>query len=200
MKNTFFCFLAVVLLLTSCGINKQAKELKALENCKYEIKSADSIFIAGKSLNAFVNNGNIDLTNAPSIAFAMLRKNIPLTGRMNLKIQNPTSQMAGINQFEYLVLFQNTEVAKGFVDQKIIVEPGKEVTVPVAINANIYKLLADDKTLNEILNLFNNSDPNNKSTGLVTLKIKPTLAIGNKLINYPGYITIDKKISREIFL
>lgn len=200
MKTNILCFALTVLFLSGCGINKQAKELKALEDCKYEIKSADSIFIAGKSLKTFVNNGNIDLTNMPSLAFAMLRKNIPLTGKMNLKIQNPTSQTAGINQFEYLVLFQKKEIAKGFVNQKVLVEPGKEMVVPVAINANIYDLLSDEAALNEILNLFNNNDSKNKATGLVTVKIKPTIALGNKLINYPGYITIDKEISREIFL
>jgi len=200
MKTKILYFAVTILFLSGCGINKQAKELKALEDCKYEIKSADSVFIVGKPLKSFVNNGNIDLSSAPSLAFAMLRKNIPLTGKMNLKIQNPTSQVAGINQFEYLVLFQNKEIAKGFVDQKVIVEPGKEVIVPVAINANIYQLLADETTLNELLNLFNNNDSKKKATGIVTLKIKPTIALGNKLINYPGYITVDKEISREIFL
>lgn len=200
MNPKILYYAVVVLFISSCGINKQAKELKALENCKYEIKSADSVFIAGKPLSTFINKGNIDLTNMSSLAFAMLRKNIPLTGRMNLKIQNPTSQTAGINQFEYLVLFQNKEIAKGFVDQKVLVEPGKEVLVPVAINANIYQLLSDETALNELLNLFNNNDSKTKATGLVTVKIKPTIALGNKLINYPGYITIDKEISREIFL
>ncbi len=200
MKINILYQLAIILLLSSCGINKQAKELKALEDCKYEIQSADSIFIAGKPIKAFINNGNIDLSNAPSLAFAMLRKNIPMKGIVNLKIQNPTSHIAGINQFEYLILFQNKQIAKGFVDQKVLVEPGKEVVVPVSVNANIYDLLADETTLNDLLNLFNNNDSKDKATGLVTVKIKPTIALGNKLINYPGYITVDKRISREILL
>lgn len=200
MRLKIVYFFVAVLFLSSCGINKQAKELKALENCKYEIKSADSVFIAGKPLKTFINNGNIDLSNMPSLAFAMLRKNIPLSGVMNLKIQNPTSQKAGINQFEYLVLFQGTELAKGFVNQKIVVEPGQDVSVPVAINANIYNLVSDEKLLNEIIRIFDSANSTSNAKGLVTVKIKPTIAIGNKLINYPGYITIDKEISREIFM
>ena len=34
--------------------------------------------------------------------------------------------------------------------------------------------------------------------GVVTIKIKPTIDVGGKLVKYPGYITIDKEVSSKI--
>ncbi|MFD1631032.1 hypothetical protein [Pseudopedobacter beijingensis] len=186
-----------LLILSSCGINKQTKELKVLGDCKYDLQSIDSLYIAGTPLKKIVNNNNIDISSAPAIAMGFLRKNIPLEGRVNLKIDNPTSKKAAINQFEYIVLLQKKELASGFVNQKVSVDAGQTVNVPVSLKTNIYDLVSGGN-FEEILSLFNSERGNEE--GLVTIKVKPILLIGNTQVKYPGYITIDKKISRSILL
>lgn len=187
--------------LVGCGVNRQANQLKALEDCKYEIVSADSLFLAGTDISKLVNSKDreIDLTKMPALAFAYLRKSIPLEGRINLRIENPSNDLASINKFQYIVLVKGIELANGFVDQKVSIEPGSSTIVPVNVKANIYSFLSDSKTMENILD-FVNGDPGKgqEKKGLVTLKIKPTISVGNSLINYPGFITVEKEISSKI--
>jgi hypothetical protein len=197
MKLTKYILLLtlVSVFATACGINKQTRELRALEDCKYYIRSADSVYLAGIAIKDFSTAKDFNLAKYPGIALGLLRKNIPIEGNVNLQITNPTSRQASINQFEYLIMIKGREIANGFVNQKVSIGAGSSTTIPIALKANIYSLLADDKTRNEIID-FLNTDKEQK--GLVTLKIKPSIAIGNKLIKYPGYISIDKELSNKI--
>lgn len=184
--------------VAGCGINKQIERARAFEKCRYEITSADSIYIAGLDVKQVISSQSLDLLKAPRLALALLRKDVPLEGRLNLQIKNPSSELAAINQFEYKILVKNQELAAGLIDQAIEVSPnGGVTTVPVRINSNIYNLISDSKAQREIVDFFSGADD---KKSIVTIKIKPTIGVGNKQIKYPGYITIDKEISKKIFL
>jgi hypothetical protein len=190
-------FLSLVFL--SCGINKQARQLQTLEDCIYEIRSADSIYIAGRDVSKMINKNSINLSSMPEFAWAFLRKDVPLKARINLKIKNPTNQDAAINRFEYLISVKGQQLANGLVNQKISVAAGDSITVPVSIQANIYQILSNGNTMQEILAFMKGgNDAATEKKGIVTLKIKPSIAIGDNLVNYPGYITIEKEVSSKI--
>ena len=189
----------VALTLSACGINKQAKQLKTLEDCTYEIRSADSIYVAGKDVSKLIKNNDINISSMPEFAWAYLQKNIPLKARINLKIKNPTQQDAAINRFEYQVLVKSQQLANGSVNQKVIIAAGDSIIVPVGVNANIYDILSNGNTMQEIVDFMKGgNDAATERKGVVTLKIKPSIAIGNNLVNYPGYITIEKEVSSKI--
>ena len=187
------------LMFLSCGINKQTKQLQTLEDCIYEIRSADSVYVAGRDVSKMINNNSINISNMPEFAWAYLRKDIPLKARINLKITNPTKELAAINRFEYLVLIKGQQLASGLVDQKVSVAPGDSIVVPVSVNANIYQILSNGNTMKEIIDFMKGgNDASTEKKGIVTLKIKPSIAIGDNLVNYPGYITIEKEVSSKI--
>ena len=189
----------IALTMSGCGINKQAKQLQTLEDCIYEIRSADSIYVAGKDVSKMISNNTINIGNMPEFAWAYLQKNIPLKARINLKIKNPTQQDAAINRFEYQVLVKGQQLASGLVDQKVSIAAGDSITVPVSVNANIYQILSNGNTMQEILAFMKGgNDSATERKGIVTLKIKPSIAIGDNLVNYPGYITIEKEVSSKI--
>lgn len=187
------------LFLSSCGFNKQAKLAEAFEKCKYEVTSADSIYVAGRNVSKLITNKNFNISDMPDFALAYLRQDIPFKARLNLKIVNPTKTEAGINQFEYRVLVKGQELANGFVNQKVSVLAGDSTTVPVSINANIFQILSNGKTVQQIMEFMKGGNTaGTEKKGMITLKIKPTIDIGGKLVNYPGYITVDKEISSKI--
>jgi len=187
------------ILLAGCGLNKQARQIEALEKCTYEISSADSIYLAGRDVSKLVKNRTFELSNVPELALALFRKNIPLKAKVNLKIDNPTSNPASINQFEYIVLIKNQEIASGFVNQKVSIEPGGTAMVPVRVNSNIYSFLSNGKTMEEILDFIRGGESGAaERKGVVTIKIKPTIEVGGKLVKYPGYITVDREVSSKI--
>jgi hypothetical protein len=185
--------------LAGCSVNKQIDMVKALGECRYDILSADSVYIANTNVSKLVADGKVDMARVPGLAIALLRKNVPLSARINLNITNPTADLAGINQFEYKVLVKNHELANGFVNQKVEVQPGGTTAVPVRLNANIYEVLQDGKTLDDISDfLSGGKDSKTEKKGVITLKIRPTLDMAGRAMKYPGYITIDKEISSKI--
>lgn len=201
MKITVSICLAI-LFLTGCGgVNKQVNQIKALENCKYEVGSADSIYLAGLDVKEIIAKKDFNILKLPGLAFAFMRQNVPLKARLNLVINNPSNKLAAINQFEYKVLIKNRELAGGFVNQKIAISPnGGRTEVPIDINTNIYGLLADDKAMAAISDfMIEGGDERKERKGVITFKIKPTLDFGNRQIKYPGFITIDKEISSKHF-
>jgi len=192
-KNWLFAFVSIAI-LTSCGVSRQKAQIENLGKCKYDIQSVDSIRVAGTSIQKIVKSDGIDLSSLPSVALGMLRKNIPLDAVVRLKIQNPTLKKAAINQFQYIILFEKKQLAEGIVNQSISLDPGQSTIASVRLNTNIYDLIN-----NGDLAGFIGSNSNTKK-GLFTIKIKPSINIAGKSIFYPGYITIDKEVSRNILL
>lgn len=198
MKNLIYLGLLAII-VSSCDVSKQFKQTKAFEKCKYEIKSADSLYLANVNVMETLKSGNFDIIKSPRLVFALLRKNVPLEGNINLEIKNPTPDLAAIRQFEYKLLIKDQEIANGFVDQTISVAPnGAQTIVPIKINSNIYGFLSDSGTQRAILDFFDGNSNSKKS--VLTIKIRPTIGLGNKEIKFPGYITINKEITKGILL
>ena len=90
-------------------------------------------------------------------------------------------------------------ITNGSVNQKISLASGESTVVPVKLNANIYRFFSNGKIMQEIADFIQGgADSGAEKKGLITLKIKPTIQVGKKLIKYPGYITIDKEVSSKI--
>ncbi len=182
----------------SCDVDRQARELRALEKCRYELISADNIVLAGTDISALVNERNIDIAQIPGIALSFLTQEIPLRADLQIRITNPTSRLAGINAFEYQIQVEGKDLLAGVSDSPIRVPANSTVTIPVHINANIFNVLNDKQTIQKVLEFIEGRKPAARDHILLTFKIKPTIALGNTAINYPGFISIDKKVSRSM--
>ncbi|PYF68842.1 hypothetical protein [Pedobacter nutrimenti] len=193
-----FCLTAVF--LSSCGINKQAQQIKALEKCTYKITSADQISIAGTDLRSMISEQNINLGSLPGLALGLLRRDIPLRAKLNMEISNPTGDLASINEFEYKILINKQEIATGFVNQNVSVEPGKSTVVPIDMSANIYPFISNGAVMDDISRFLKARNGGPEQKGIVTLKIRPSIKVAGGLVKYPGFITIDKEISSKILL
>ena len=192
---------SVISSIVSCTLDKQAKALRTLEKCRYEFVSADSIFLAGTDVNKLIANGRVDVSQLPGVALGFLSRDIPLSGVLNVRITNPTNNLAGIQQFAYKVEVEGREVLDGVSDLPIEVPAGETVVVPVKLRTNVYKFLSDRETLDKLLTFIqraHNGATDEKVN--LTFKIKPTLALGNQAINYPGYIDIDKEVDAEFLI
>jgi len=200
MKNTLLLCL-VTITLFSCGINRQAQQIKALEDCTYKITNVQQITIAGTDVKKLIDQQSFSLTSLPGVALGLLRKDIPLKANLNLEITNPSANLAAINQFEYKILVNNTDLAEGIVNQNVSIAQGQTVTVPVQLISNIYGLVSNGNVFNDIVKAAQKgSSSKDEKLGLLTIKIKPTFMLGNTPVKYPGYITINKDISSKILL
>ncbi|RYE35984.1 MAG: hypothetical protein EOP42_05000 [Sphingobacteriaceae bacterium] len=197
-KYTLLLLLPITFLLSRCGVNKQVEQAKALGKCRFELVSADSVYLAGMNMKQFENQDNINLGSLPRLAMGFISRSIPLDARLVLKITNPTAETAAINQFEYKILLKNSEVFTGFVNHRIEVPPvGGSTRVPIVISTNAYHLITDPQTRDAFADLVQNfSGAKNARKTMVTFKVKPTLDLGNKAVSYPGYITFEKEIGQ----
>jgi hypothetical protein len=199
MKKLFLACL-VVLGLGSCGINKQAQQIKALEKCDYRLTDASNISIAGTDVRKLIDGQSNGALSIPGIALGLLRKDIPLRAKLNLEISNPSNALAAINNFDYIVLINRQEVFNGSVEQSVSIGAGQTAQVPVQVNANIYQFLTNNKMMDDIGAFIAGASNGSERKGLVTLKIRPSIKVAGNLVKYPGYITIDKEVSSKILL
>lgn len=201
-KELVLLLIALPLVFSQCGVNKQISQAKALGDCRYTIASADSVYLAGVDVRQLRKVEDINPARYPRLAAGLLTRNVPLDARINLDITNPTNRLAGINQLEYKVILAGQELFNGFLNQRIEVQPGGGKTrVPVRLNANAYQLLTDPKTRDAFTQLVQNlSGAADTKPSKLTIRIKPTLDLGGKQVNYPGYITIDQDVTNKILL
>lgn len=195
MKVFAFLFPALIAVtITSCQIKEQAEELQALKECTYEIVSADSVFLSNINVTRLIKNNTLDLINAPQLAFSYLQKSMPLSAVVHLKITNPGTQQAGINEFEYRVLIKETQLINGYYDKKISVPASGSTVVPITINQDIYPLISSPQNQSAVTDFLGSTE---EKQATVTLKIKPAISIGNELIKYPDYISIDQTFTNK---
>lgn len=194
MKKIQLLFLLLLSIsLVNCGIGDQKREIETLGKCKFEIKSIKEMKVAGTSVDKIIKKGNLDLASIPNIAIAALQQNIPLDAILNLEVTNPTDSKASIDEFDYIILLENSELANGTVNQKISVDAKQAAIIPINIKGEVYKLVfGEDKALLKFLTGDNTTKAN------FTIKVKPTFTVAGQKVKYPGYISIDKQLSREI--
>lgn len=198
-KILLLCLTAIV--ISSCGINKQTRQIKALEKCTYRITSADQITLGGADVKKMISNQEINLASLPGLALGLLRKDVPLRARLNLEVKNPTGDDAAINEFEYKILINRQELATGFVNKAMNIAAGQSSIAPVDMEVNVYPFISNSKVMGEINDFIKsgkNGGPERK--GILTLKIRPSVRVGGTLVKYPGFITIDKEVSSKILL
>ncbi|MGI4897928.1 MAG: hypothetical protein ACRYFT_05095, partial [Janthinobacterium lividum] len=123
-KHTLLLLLPILFLLSRCGVNKQVQQAKALGKCRFELVSADSIYLSGINMGQFKDMDNINIGSLPRLAMGLISKNVPLDARLVLRITNPSGETAAINQFEYKILLKNNEIFNGFVNHRIEVSAG----------------------------------------------------------------------------
>lgn len=181
-----------MILMSSCATNYKA-QLNALEHFNYNVKSIDDLRIAGRDINSFSTDNGVNISSLPGITFALLRQDLPLQGRVNLQITNPTKTMANINEFKYIIELSGKPLFEGSVDENIRLSTGESMVLPLSFSANIFGVAKEqgfDKVLSDIFT--------RKSVAFLTLKIKPSIKVGNKNYFYPGYITVDKDLGRGL--
>ncbi|GHE44984.1 hypothetical protein [Sphingobacterium griseoflavum] len=194
MKNkklSLLCYALLIFLISGCAVTKN--NIDALAKCDYSVESLQDVRLAGRAIDSYTAGNSVNIASLPAVALAMLRKDLPLEARVNMKISNPTSTRTSINSFKYLIEIQGKPLFEGDVNQNVQLATGESTTVPLSFKANIFGA-TQEKGLESVLNeLFTR-----EGEGFLVLKIKPSIRIGSSNIYYPGYITVDRNLAKSI--
>lgn len=198
--------ISLILSSHSCGVNRQANAMKTLRQCKFEWVGADRIHLAGTDVLTLLKDDAINVASLPGIAFGLLRGEMPLNATLKLQVTNPTKRLAGVNQFQYEILMDGEPALTGVSTLPFEVQPGVTDTVLIGINTDVYPLISHRENLQKIMHVLqpenadtqSSSDRNRDQGFRLTLRIKPTLSLGNNQMNYPGYITMERYIDHKV--
>jgi len=187
-----FLFPLFLLLLNSCSV---FSELTAFKNCEFRLYSIQDPAVCGIDMSDRRNPSDFTFLDGQMIAANLLRGTLPFDITINMEVKNPGTTTAAVNSIEWVAYIDELEVAAGLVERRIEVPPsGGLAIIPVKIHADLIDYMEGNnpKTMmNFALNLVGNSDqPSNLS-----MKIKPSLLVGGKTIQYPGFFTVTHEFS-----
>lgn len=179
----------VTLCLIGCSVSKQVNEAKEFARCEFHIRSISQVYLAGEKIDGIKSVNDLGLRKATKILTAAATGSLPLTFNVIVASHNPNDTEAGINQLEWILLVDQQEWLKGKLDQAVHIAPDSSAEFPVAVSVDLKQSL-HGKTKEALLNLaFNLSGENQKQSDII-LKIKPSVVIAGKIIEYPGYVDI----------
>lgn len=191
IKIVSFLFITA-LLLSSCGALNPGKQAATLKKYNYDVESVRDLKAGGMAINS--NFEDASLSSLTGVALGLLQKNLSLEAVVNMKVSNPTGEVAPMGPFKYLIEIQGKPFFEGSVNESLSLSNGQSKVVPLAFKANLFGVADERKGVEGLL-----SDIlTRKSNGLVVLKIKPSVKIAGRDVYYPGYITVDSDLLKGV--
>ena len=190
-------FISIILSFSACKVGEQVTQMVNFTKCQFRVSSVNNITLAGVNVQKIQNFNQINTMDVINLTTAFASGTLPLSMTVNVDVKNPNSSQAALNKFEWIFLIDQTELINGVVNQKVQVAPNGGIsTVPLHVNVDLKKVL-NSQSANSLINLaLNLVDASNKPSR-ISLKLKPSVMIGNYPLNYPGYISIQKEFHSQ---
>lgn len=179
--------------LSQCGIQEQVQQAKAFKNVDARLVGIDQATVGGVNVLNMRQAGDLRTAERALLAAAATSGNLPLHMRVNLEFRNPNDETAALNEFDYIALIDDKEVAKGRSTQRIEVPAnGGVTTAPFEINSNLREVLGN-QTGESLANFALGLTDRDRQPLRFTLKLKPTfITKSGKRISPPGYSKVEK--------
>jgi hypothetical protein len=188
-----FVVLFAVPFMNSCGVKRQVTEMKAVVNCEFKYEGLRHATLAGVDVSKVTGIIDLDAGDESTLFTALTFGKLPLDVTVDVGVRNPTQSIATMNRLEWILLIDDVEVGTGAVTDRIVLAPGGgTATVPIRFSTELLTLLSGksgDAVITFGLNLAGTADKPSR----ITVKVKPTIIVGEHAIHYPGYITLNRE-------
>lgn len=182
-------FIAVVLLLNSCSM---LSELVALTKCEFRLHSLQQPEVCGINISQKSSWSDFSFMEGQTMVAQLLQKKLPFEITVNVEARNPGTKTAAVNSLQWIATLDELQLAQGMVSERAeMAANGGTSIIPVRIRADLFDYLEGDNAramLDFALNLVNAGNQSSK----LRMKIKPSVLIGEREIQYPDYFTITK--------
>jgi len=159
--------------------------------CEFRIGSVQNTHLAGINVQEIRSISDLNLIDAGRLTAAYAQGSLPLTMTLNIDAKNPNNNQAAMNRMEWILMIEGKELVTGVLNDKVSLSPnGGTSTIPLSIQADLKKIMSNNSTQENINLGLGLIDNGNKPSKKLSLKIKPSIMIGNLNIPYPGYITV----------
>jgi hypothetical protein len=179
-----------LLLFTSCDVVNQVSQMSNLAKCEFRLESVQHLNLAGIDVQNVRAISDLNLLDAGKLLNAVAANQFPLDFTLNVEAKNPNPANAGITKIDWILLIDDIEMTKGFLDKAITI-PGNNATaiIPMGIHVDLKKALSG-KSADAILNFGLNLAGTGNKPSRFTLQMKPTITVGGFPLTYPGYINV----------
>lgn len=192
MKKVFICFF-MLLTITSCDVVKQVKQAGNFVTCSFRLKEVEDVRLAGVSVQNKRGAADLNIGDAAQLAVALTGKTFPLTFNLNVEAKNANGTAAGLSRLDWILLIDDIEMVSGTNEETITIPANGSSVFPLRMDVDLKKAL-NGKSGQALLNFGLNLAGSNGEPTRIKLKAKPSIMIGNRLVAYPGYITITREV------
>lgn len=180
--------------LSSCDVVKQAQKAGNLLNCSFRLKTVENLSLAGINVQQLTSLSGLSVGNIAQLTSAVAGASLPLQFTLNVEGKNPNTSAAGLAGFDYILLIDNIEMTRGALTRKINIPAGKTTTIPMQMNVDLKKVLSG-KSADALLNFAMNLAGTGNKPSRFSMKLKPTIKIGDYPLQYPDYLTIGTEFN-----
>jgi LEA14-like dessication related protein len=180
---------AAILLFYSCS---SLKELSALSKCEFRLHSLQNPEVCGIDISQKGSWSDFNFMEGQAVLGQLMKKKFPVELTVNVEVRNPGSSVAAVNSLHWIAFLDELQLARGYVQQRVEINPSGTKIIPVRISADLINYLEGgnpSSMLNFAMNLINTG----QQTSQLSMKIKPGVRIGSKEIQYPDYFTLTKE-------
>lgn len=189
LKTTVF-----ILFVFFTGIScRQIRELQTFANCDFRLANLENTTLGGVNVQNVRSISDLNLSQAARITQAYASGSLPLNLIVNMEVKNPNATPAAMNSVDWIMVIDDKEIVDGTVNERIQIDPDGGVTkLPIRISTDLRKVLNSmpaDQAVNMGLGLAGSGGKPTR----VTLKIRPSIMVGQTVLKYPGYINVNQE-------
>ena len=182
----------ILLLAGSCSV---FQELASFSKCEFKIGNINRVDFAGINLlhkKTFQDFTMLELADITKEAF---KSQIPLRFNLSIDARNPNSQLAALNKIEWIALIDGNEILTGTLNKRVEIPPNNgTASIPLQFEIDLKKVV-NKKTAKSLAELALSLMDIGEHSSKLTLRIKPTVLVGNLELVYPGYFNLNKEFS-----
>lgn len=195
MKKSIL-LLSVMLTFNSCIILEQAAQMERLSKCEFELINTGNLTVAGVNMEGKNSWDDFSFQDALNLTMALTKDEIPASIRVNLEARNPNSSVAGMNRLDWQLLIDNELMTSGVFNESIRIPPnGGTAEIPMDLNFDLRQLFSSENK-NALMNLISNLTGESEKSSEVAMKLSPSIKIGERMIQYPGDITVRHRVGK----
>jgi hypothetical protein len=188
--------LALILVFTSCGLFRQAKEYERFVHSRFSVRDVKVLSIAGIDVSQIKKTSDLNFGQMITLGLRFIKGDMPSVMEISVKGKNPFSGKAAISGMDWLLQMKSDTLASGTINRKITILPGETTLFPVKVNFNLSRLLKSG-SLKQIMKVMlgDAGKEEYERLGLV-FKIRPWYRLGSKIKKSPVYISIHPKFEQ----
>lgn len=184
------------LFISSCSVIEQINQMKQFTNCEFKINTINQLRIAGVSMEGKKKISDFTFAETIRLTNALAKDEIPATFTIRLEAINPNSKKAAMNQLDWKLLIDQQQVAKGIIEKQIVIPPnGRKTDFSLPVSVNLKEVLTG-KSGQALMNLIADITGQGSGKSELSMKLSPSIRVGNQMLKYPGYVTVKHQVEK----